>query len=322
MRLRRYIVRRLLQMIPTIFVIIVINFFLIHLAPGDPARVMAGEMAHPDNVEAIREAFGLNKPLWQQFIIFVSNLFRGDLGFSFNYLEPVSKLIIERLPQTLLLMFAASTLSIVVGTLVGAYSASKYPSRLDSGMVISSLIFYSMPIFWFGLLLLYVFSRELGWFPSGGMYDIIDKKTGIAHAADILRHAVLPIITLTAYNLPIFVRIARASVIETMQEDYITTARAMGVRERRVFSRHALRNALLPSVTMAGLTLGFLLTGAIMTETVFSWPGIGMLMWQAILNRDYPTLMGVFVFASISVVVASFLTDMVYAMLDPRVRFE
>jgi peptide/nickel transport system permease protein len=179
-----------------------------------------------------------------------------------------------------------------------------------------------MPIFWFGLLLLYVFSRELGWFPSGGMYDIIDKKTGIAYVADVGRHAVLPVLTLAAYQLPIFVRISRASVIETMREDYITTARAMGVSERRVFSKHALRNALLPTVTMAGMTLGFVLTGAIMTETVFSWPGIGMLMWQGILNRDYPILMGVFLFASLSVVLASFLTDMVYALLDPRVRFE
>jgi peptide/nickel transport system permease protein len=309
-------------MIPTILVIILINFFIIHLAPGDPARVMAGEMAHPDNVEAIRVAFGLDKPLSQQLLIYLRNLLRGDLGFSFNYLTPVSELILERLPQTLLLMIAASTISIVAGTMIGAFSASKYPSGLDSGIVVTSLAFYSMPIFWFGLLLLYVFSRELGWFPSGGMYDIIDKKTGIAHIADVGRHAVLPVLTLAAYQLPIFVRISRASVIETMREDYITTARAMGISERRVFSRHALRNALLPTVTVAGMTLGFVLTGAIMTETVFSWPGIGMLMWQGILNRDYPILMGVFLFASISVVVASFLTDMVYAFLDPRVRFE
>lgn len=322
MGLRRYVGRRLLQMIPTIFVVILINFFIIHMAPGDPARVMAGEMAHPDNVEAIRVAFGLDKPLIQQFIIYMGNLLRGDLGFSFKYLTPVSELILERLPQTILLMVTASTISILLGTMIGAYSASKYPSALDSGIVVTSLSFYSMPIFWFGLLLLFIFARELGWFPSGGMADIIDKKTGVARVADVAWHAVLPVLTLAAYQLPIFVRISRASVIETMREDYITTARAMGISERRVFSRHALRNALLPTVTVAGLTLGFVLTGAIMTETVFSWPGIGMLMWQAILNRDYPTLMGIFLFASVSVIVASFLTDMVYALLDPRVRLE
>jgi peptide/nickel transport system permease protein len=308
-------------MIPTIFATILINFLLIHLAPGDPARVMAGEMAHPDNVEAIRVAFGLDRPLWEQLVVYIAKLFQGDLGFSYNYLTPVTELILERLPQTLLLMVMASTLSIIIGTLVGAFSASKYPSRTDSTIVITSLIFYSMPIFWFALLLLYLFSRELGWFPSSGMADIIDKKTGLAYVGDVLWHAVLPVVTLAAYNIPIYVRISRASVIETMREDYITTARAMGIRERHVFFRHALRNALLPTVTVAGLTLGFILTGAIMTETVFSWPGIGLLMWQAILNRDYPTLMGIFLFASISVVVASFLTDIVYALLDPRVRF-
>jgi peptide/nickel transport system permease protein len=322
MRLRRYIIRRLLQMVPTIFAIMLINFFVIHMAPGDPARVMAGEMAHPDNVEAIRVAFGLDKPLWEQLVIYITKLFRGDLGFSFNYLTPVSELILDRLPQTILLMTVASTLSIVFGTLTGAYAASRYPSKIDSSIVLTSLAFYSMPIFWFALLLLYLFSRELGWFPSGGMVDIIEKKTGIAYVTDLLWHATLPVLTLSAYNLPIFVRISRASVIETMREDYITTARAIGLSENRVFVRHALRNALLPTVTVAGLTLGFILTGAIMTETVFSWPGIGLLLWQAIYNRDYPTLMGIFIFASVSVVIASFLTDMVYAILDPRVRFE
>lgn len=319
---RQYVIRRLLQIVPTIFAILLVNFAMIHLAPGDPARVMAGEMAHPDNVEAIRVAFGLDKPLWEQLVIYLSKMFRGDLGFSYNYLTPVLELILERLPQTLFLMLTANILSIIFGTLIGAYAAGKYPSKTDSTIWITSLAFYSMPIFWFGLLLILLFSRSLNWFPSGGMIDILDKKTGVAYFVDLARHAVLPVLTLTAYNLPIFVRIARASVIETMRADYITTARAIGLSENRVFFGHALRNALLPTVTMAGLTLGFVLTGAIMTETVFSWPGIGLLMWQAIINRDYPILMGIFLFASVSVVVASFLTDMVYAYLDPRVKFE
>jgi peptide/nickel transport system permease protein len=322
MRLQRYIIRRLLQIFPTVFAIILINFMLIRLAPGDPARVMAGEMATPQNVEAIRVAFGLDQPLWRQLLVYLQRLFQGDLGFSYNYLTPVTQLILDRLPQTVLLMLAANTLSIIFGTLIGAYAASRYPSRTDSTIWITSLAFYSMPIFWFGLLLIYVFARQLSLFPSGGMTDIIARYTGWRAAADIAWHAVLPVATLTAYNLPIFVRIARASVIETMGEDYITTARAIGLSENRVFFRHALRNALLPTVTMAGLTLGFVLTGAVLTETVFSWPGIGLLLWQAISNRDYPVLMGIFLFASVSVVVASFLTDMVYAYLDPRVTFE
>tara|TARA_B100001964_G_C14120591_1_gene548127 strand:+ start:119 stop:1090 length:972 start_codon:yes stop_codon:yes gene_type:complete len=319
---RRYVTIRLLQIFPTILAILLVNFALIHLAPGDPARVMAGEMAHPDNIEAIRVKFGLDRPAWEQLVVYLGKIMQGDLGFSYNYLTPVSELILDRLPQTFYLMIPASLLSIFLGTLIGAYSASKYPSVTDSAIWITSLGFYSMPIFWFGLLLILVFSRNLHWFPSGGMYDIIDKKTGIAYLADLTWHAVLPVLTLTAYNLPIFVRIARASVIETMKEDFINTARAIGLSEIRVFMGHALRNALLPTVTVAGLTLGFVLTGAIMTEAVFSWPGIGLLLWQAISNRDYPTLMGIFVFASVSVVVASFLTDMIYVYLDPRVKFE
>ncbi len=317
----KYVVRRILQIIPTIVAIVLMNFMLIRLAPGDPARVMAGEMATPENVEAIRVAFGLDQPLGTQLVIYIQKLFQGDLGFSYNYLTPVSELIWDRLPQTLILMISASLLSIILGTLIGAYSAGRYPSRTDSTIWITSLIFYSMPIFWFGLLLILVFARTLDWFPSGGMNDIIAKHTGVRHYADVMWHAVLPILALTAFNLPIFVRITRASVIETMGEDYIKTARAFGLSENRVFFRHALRNALLPTVTVAGLTLGFILTGAVLTETVFSWPGIGLLLWQAIGNRDYPTLMGIFLFASAAVVIASFLTDMAYMYLDPRVKF-
>jgi peptide/nickel transport system permease protein len=320
--MRQYIFRRLLQMIPTIVAILLINFLLIRLAPGDPARVMAGEMATDENVEAIRERFGLDRPLIQQLGAYAGALVQGDFGYSYNYLTPVSQLILSRLPQTILLVLTANVLSIVLGTIVGAYSASRFPSRVDSTIWISSLVFYSMPIFWFGMLLVYVFSRELGWLPSGGIRDIINRPTGLEGVLDRLRHAILPIITLMAFYMPIFIRITRASVIETLGEDYITTVRAVGLSENRIFMRHALRNALLPTVTMAGLTLGFVVTGAVLTETVFGWPGVGLLFWQAITNRDYPVLMGIFVFTSIAVVLFSFLTDIVYALLDPRVRFD
>jgi ABC-type dipeptide/oligopeptide/nickel transport system permease component len=320
--MRRYIIKRILQMIPTILAILLINFLLIRLAPGDPARVMAGEMATPENVEAIRERFGLDRSLAEQMVVYVQTLLQGDFGYSYNYLVPVSELILGRLPQTLLLVLSANILSIVLGTIVGAYSASRFPSRTDSTIWISSLVFYSMPIFWFGMLLVFVFSRQLGWLPSGGMYDIINRPTGWEGVVDRMRHAILPILTLMAYFMPIFIRITRASVIETLGEDYITTVRAVGLSENRIFMRHALRNALLPTVTMAGLTLGFVVTGAVLTETVFGWPGVGLLFWQAITNRDYPVLMGIFVFTSVTVVLASFVTDLVYAMLDPRVRFE
>lgn len=322
MRLQRYVFWRLAQMVPTIFGIIVVNFIIIHLAPGDPARAMAGEMATQENIEAIRVAFGLDRPLYEQFFTYTVKVLQGDLGFSYNYLTPVWDLIMERLPRTVLLVILADVISIIVGTLVGAFSASKYPSKVDTSVWVTALVFYSIPIFWFGLLLILVFARNLDWFPSGGHMSIIEKKTGADFYLDVGWHLVLPVITLAAYNLPIFLRIARASVIDTMREDFITTARAIGLSENRVFIHHALRNALLPSVTVAGLTLGFVVTGAILTETVFSYPGIGMLVWNAIANRDYPVMLGVFLFASFSVVVASFVTDIFYAVLDPRVTFQ
>jgi peptide/nickel transport system permease protein len=320
MRMRRYVLRRVLQMVPTILIILVLNFFIIRLAPGDPARAMAGENASRENVEALRERWGLNKPVGEQLAIHFGRLARGDLGFSYNSLTPVLDLILERLPQTVFLMLTATTLSFVIGTLAGAFAGSRYPSRFDSAISTTSLVFYSMPIFWFGMLLLFVFAITLKWLPSAGMRDIIDPKTGLAYVLDVGRHAVLPVATLSAFNLPFFLRITRASLIGTLREDYITTADAVGVPRNRIFLRHALPNAMLPSITAFGLVLGFILTGAVMTETVFSWPGVGRLMWEAISNRDYPTMMGVFVFSSVAVVIASLLTDIAYAYLDPRVR--
>lgn len=320
MNMRRYVTRRVLQMVPTILVILVLNFLLIRLAPGDPARAMAGENAAPANVEALRERWGLNKPLWDQAVIYFSRLARGDLGFSYNYLTPVLTLIMDRIPQTVFLMLTASTLSFVLGTLFGAFAGSRYQSRADSAISVTSLVFYSMPIFWFGMLLIFVFALSLRWLPSAGMYDIVEKKAGFAYLLDVARHAVLPVATLSAFNLPFFLRITRASLIDTLRDDYITTANAIGLSPNRIFLRHALPNAMLPTITAYGLVLGFVLTGAVMTETVFSWPGVGRLMWEAISNRDYPTMMGVFVFSSVAVVVASLFTDLAYAALDPRVR--
>lgn len=316
----RYLVRRVLQLVPTIMLILVLNFLVIRLAPGDPARAMAGEMASRENVEALREAWGLNKPMIEQFAIYFWRLAQGDLGYSYNTLTPVNQLILERIPQTVTLMLAATLLSFVVGTLVGAYAASRYPSRIDSALSVTSLMFYSMPIFWFGMLLIYFFAIQLRWFPSGGMTDIMEDRQGFAYLRDVGYHAVLPVVTLSAFNLPFFLRISRASLIETLREDYVRTARCIGVPQNRLFLRHALPNAMLPTITAFGLVLGFIFTGALMVETVFSWPGIGRLMWEAVSNRDYPTMMGIFLISSIAIVISSLLTDIAYTLFDPRVR--
>jgi peptide/nickel transport system permease protein len=318
--LRRYTVRRIVQMVPTILIILLLNFMIVRIAPGDPARAMAGENASRENVERLRERWGLNKPISEQFVIYFGRLATGDLGFSYNYLTPVLDLIVQRLPQTVFLMLSATLLSFLIGLLAGAFAGSRYPSKLDSALSTTSLVFYSMPVFWFAMLLIFVFALKLRWLPSAGMMDIIDQKTGVARLLDIARHAVLPVAALSAFNLPFFMRITRASIIETLREDYITTVDAMGLPKNRVFFRHALPNAMLPSITAFGLVLGYILTGAVMTETVFSWPGMGRLMWEAISNRDYPTMMGIYVFSSVAVVATSFLTDIAYAILDPRVR--
>jgi peptide/nickel transport system permease protein len=318
--MRRYIIRRLAQLVPTILFILLFNFFIIRLAPGDPARAMAGEMASQENVEALRQAWGLDKPLIEQLVIYFSRLAQGDLGYSYNTLTPVSDLILDRVPQTVGLMLAATLLSFVVGTLLGAYAASRYPSRVDSVISVSSIAFYSMPIFWFGMLLIYLFAIRLHWFPSGGMSDIIEDYQGFDYLLDVGYHAVLPILTLSAFNIPFFLRISRASVIETLREDYVRTARCMGVPQNRLFLRHALPNAMLPTITAFGLVLGFVFTGALMTETVFSWPGIGRLMWESVSNRDYPTMMGIFLISSVAIVVSTLLTDITYTLFDPRVR--
>lgn len=316
----RYIIRRLAQLVPTILFILLFNFLIIRLAPGDPARAMAGEMASQENVEALRQAWGLDKPLIEQLLIYFSRLAQGDLGYSYNTLTPVTDLILDRVPQTVGLMFAATLLSFVVGTLLGAYAASRYPSRVDSVISVSSIAFYSMPIFWFGMLLIYLFAIRLNWFPSGGMVNFIEDYQGFAYLLDVGYHAVLPILTLSAFNIPFFLRIARASVIETLREDYVRTAKCMGVPQNRLFLRHALPNAMLPTITAFGLVLGFVFTGALMTETVFSWPGIGRLMWESVSNRDYPTMMGIFLISSVAIVLSTLLTDITYTLFDPRVR--
>lgn len=316
----RYIIRRLAQLVPTILFILLFNFLIIRLAPGDPARAMAGEMASQENVEALRQAWGLDKPLIEQLLIYFSRLAQGDLGYSYNTLTPVADLILDRVPQTVGLMFAATLLSFVVGTLLGAYAASRYPSRVDSVISVSSIAFYSMPIFWFGMLLIYLFAIRLNWFPSGGMVNFIEDYQGFAYLLDVGYHAVLPILTLSAFNIPFFLRIARASVIETLREDYVRTAKCMGVPQNRLFLRHALPNAMLPTITAFGLVLGFVFTGALMTETVFSWPGIGRLMWESVSNRDYPTMMGIFLISSVAIVLSTLLTDITYTLFDPRVR--
>ena len=320
--MRRYALRRVVQIVPVMLFIAVVNFLLIHLAPGDPAAALAGEGAPQEFIEALRIDYGLDKPVLQQLGTYLATLLQGDLGYSFAYRRPVVEVIVERLPATALLVFASQIPAIVLGTLLGAYSARHYPSKIDNAVTAVSLSLYAVPIFWSGLLLILVFAVWLRWLPASGMFSLTAPSEGVGRFLDIARHMALPTTALFLYSLPTYVRLTRASVIEIMREDFITTARAIGYSENVVFFRHALRNALLPAVTVAGLSLSFVFAGALLTETVFGWPGMGRLMYEGVLKRDYPVLMGVFLVTSALVLIVGIVTDLIYAALDPRVSYE
>ena len=310
-------------MIPTILAVIVINFSLIHLAPGDPITLLTGTMeASPEYIQAMTEKYGLDKSIPEQLLIFLSNTFRGDFGESIKYERPVLDLILDRLPATLLLMGTAVSISIVFGLLLGIISARKPYSLTDNVATSFSLFSRSIPIFWLAQIILLIFAFYLGWFPTSGMTDLRHNYTGLAYVVDVLRHLFLPAMTICLLRMAVTTRLTRTSMIEALSQDYILTAKAKGVSERRILFKHALRNALRPVITVTGISLGTIIAGATMTEIVFSWPGIGRLVYEAVLDRDYPILMGMYIFIALSIVVANFLTDIVYAIYDPRVRYE
>lgn len=316
--MRRYIIKRLLQIIPILIGVIIINFTILHLAPGDPAHVMGGERdVPPEYYVALREKMGLDKPIWQQLLIYMGNILKGDLGYSWISKRPVLDIIFERFPATILLMGTSVILAIVLGTLIGVLSSSRPYSKLDNVNTVLSLVGYSIPNFWFGVMLIIVFGVWLRWLPISGMTSLTTEKNYIV---DVISHMILPAACLTTQNIGYYVRLSRTSMLEVLKLDYITTARAKGCKEGTVLVKHALRNALLPIVTSAGFELGFVIAGSSVTETVFGWPGVGMLMVRSIYYRDYPVLLGIFLIISLFVIIINFITDVSYAYLDPRIK--
>ena len=314
-----YLIRRVLEMIVVVLVVVILNFTLIHLAPGDVAEFMAGGEAGKEYIAAIRHEYGLDLPLHVQLGRYMWMFLQGKLGYSFAAGEPVVDIIIDRMPATLLLMGSSLIIGAVVGTLGGAFAARHLGSKVDYITSGVSVVAYSVPVFWLGLFLIFVFSVHLNWFPSSGMMSFLIEQRGIG---DTLRHMVLPVLSLTIFYVGQNIKVARASVAEAIREDYITTFRAVGFKESTVFFKHALRNALLPIVSITGLQFTHLTAGAVLTETVFSWPGMGQLVFQAILARDYPVIMGGYILMSIMVVVFTLLVDLVYVVLDPRVELK
>ena len=307
--------------VPLVLGVVVVNFTLIHLAPGDPILALIGEFqAPPDVVQSVRQQFGLDRPVPVQLGLYLLSILRGDFGFSFAFKQPVLGVILERVPATLLLMSVAILYATLCGAVFGVLSSRRQYSHTDNFFTLVSLLGYSLPVFWLGQIILIIFGLHFPIFPAQGMESLRESYTGVARGLDILHHLVLPAFTLGLGYLAVDVRFTRASMIEVMSQDYIRTARAKGLSERAVLYKHALRNALIPLVTITGLNFGFLLAGAVLTETVFAWPGLGRLMYDSIYARDYPVLMGMFVVISMMVIAVNLVTDIVYSVLDPRIR--
>ncbi len=317
-----YIARRVVQALPLIVAVIVLNFLIVHLAPGDPVNILVGEYGStPAFREQVRHAYGLDQSLATQLGVFLTRELRGDLGYSLYFNQPVIGLILERLPATLLLMSTQLVFALVAGVALGVAAARRPYSIVDNVSTGIALIGYSMPVFWSGLLLILLFSAVLGVLPSGGIASVREPATGLGRVWDIGRHLLLPAFTLGLVNLALYVRLTRATMLDVLTHDYIRTARAKGVPERRVVHRHALRNALLPVVTITGLDLGRMVGGAVLTETVFAWPGVGTLVFSALQTRDYPLIVGMFALTAVGVIAANLLVDVAYAALDPRIQY-
>jgi len=318
----RYVLKRLLHSLPIILAIVVMNFFLLQLAEGDAVDVLAGESgsATPEYMAELRAKFGLDQPLPVQLVRYLGNVFMFDLGYSFRHDMPVSELVLQRVVPTLLLMVSTIFLAVGFGILLGLAAATGLNTWRDTAISIFALITYATPLFWVGLMLIVVFSLNLGWFPTSGMENIAMFYSGWDRIVDIAHHLVLPTITLSLFYLALYTRLMRSSLLEQAGQDYVVTARAKGLTERRIMFVHVLRNALLPVVTMAGVQVGALIGGSVIVESVYAWPGLGMLAFEALFSRDLNLLLGIFLLSALLVVAVNLVVDLVYSLLDPRIE--
>ncbi|MCA1327026.1 ABC transporter permease [Herbaspirillum sp. alder98] len=321
-RLVRRAGRHLLQLVAVVLGVAVINFFLLRLAPGDAAQVLAGEAgaATPEYMAALRQQFGLDQPLLVQFGKYLWHLLQFDLGYSFRHGMPVISLIADRVPATLLLMGGAIGFAAIAGSALGALAAYRAGGLADVLISTLALLFFATPLFWIGLMLVVVFSVWLDWLPVGGMFTVEAGYTGLAHVLDVARHLVLPSVTLGLFYMAVYTRLMRATMIEVRRQDFVRTAIAKGARAPRVLIVHVLRNALLPLVTMLGVQASSIVGGAVLVETVFSWPGLGRLAFEALFQRDFNLLLGILLCSSVVVIVVNWIVDAVYVRLDPRIR--
>jgi len=317
----RFAIKKVSGAAITLFTIICVSFILFRLAPGDPIRLMfLDPRVPPDEIVGMYERFGLDKTLWQQFIAFLRQLFLyGDLGFSFWQRRPVMNVVAERIPQTLLLTLTALVIAVIMGIIFGAIAGWKTGSKTDVSILSIALILSSIPAFCMGILLLLSFAIGLPLFPIGGRITAASMLTGFAHWRDVLLHLVLPASAVGCLYFGTYVILTRGAMQDVMGQDYITSAMAKGIKESAVLRRHALRNAILPVITLTGVSIAYCIAGTVQIETVFSYPGVGLLLYQSVMNRDYPVLQGAFLVLSIAVVLANLTVDLIYGRIDPRI---
>ncbi|MEX2534489.1 MAG: ABC transporter permease [Trueperaceae bacterium] len=302
-----YVARRIFEIIPVLIAVTFIVFVSVRLVPGDPARTIAGLEANEVTVEAIREDLGLDRPILTQYFVFLGKALTGDLGESYYYSTPVIEEVLRRFPATLILALAGLAISVVMGMVIGTLSAVNKGTALDRGTLVLAIAGISMPSFWLALVLIIVFAVNLQWLPAGGY--------------GTWQHLVLPALTLGLFGAGTIARLTRSSVLEVLRQDYVRTARSKGISERTILIKHALRNALVPVVTVLGLQLGAFLSRAVVTETVFGWPGIARLTVTAVLDRDFPLIQGAVLWLALVFIAANLLVDLVYSVIDPRIRY-
>lgn len=322
MNAARGLLSRLLQGLALVLAVVVLNFVLVHAAPGDPVETIAGASGGmtPELMAELRTKYGLDRSLPVQLGVYLGKVVRGDLGYSYFFNLPVTQMIAERVPATLLLVLSSVLIAFVVGTTLGVLSARKPNGLLSQFITVLSMVGFAAPVFWMGIMLVILFASVIPILPVSGMRAADASGGGIRDVLDVLHHLVLPTLTLSLVYLAQYSRLSRSSMLDVLGADFIRTARAKGLAERFVLYKHALRNALLPVVTVLGLQFGNVMAGAILVETVFNWPGLGRLAFESVLRRDYPTILGVLLFSSIVVIVMNVATDLCYRLIDPRIK--
>ena len=322
MNFARSLLSRVLQGLALVLAVVVLNFVLVHAAPGDPVETIAGASGgmSPELMAQLRTQYGLDKPLLVQLGVYLCKVFSGDLGYSYFFNVPVLSMIVAHVPATLLLVVSSVLLAFVIGTTLGVLSSRKPNGLLSQFITVQSMVGFAAPVFWTGIMLVILFASIIPIMPISGMRSIDSSGGGIKDMLDVLHHLVLPTLTLSLVYLAQYSRLSRSSMLDVLGSDFIRTARAKGLADRVVMYKHALRNALLPVVTVLGLQFGNVMAGAILVETVFNWPGLGRLAFDSVLRRDYPTILGVLLFSSIVVIVMNIVTDLAYRAIDPRIK--